>query len=79
MAKRQLKIRKVCYVLLTFFLLVVGFLSLRPFPKPSLDNCSKYSGIVVDVLKGDGEGDIVVKLKDRKDYYYINRGIDRIQ
>ncbi|MCM5530261.1 hypothetical protein [Parasegetibacter sp. NRK P23] len=76
MAARQLKIRKVVYVLLTFLFLTFGFLSFRPLPNASADNCISYSGIVTDVLKGDGEADIVVKLKDCKNYYYINRGID---
>ena len=76
MTIKSLKARNIYFVMLTLFVLTFAFLTLRPLPKASLNNCIKYSGVVSDVLEGDGEGDIVVKLKNSNNYYYINRAID---
>lgn len=76
MTVKSLKVRNISFVLLTVFFLAFAFLALRPLPKASLSNCIKYSDVVSEVSKGDGEGDIVVKLKNSNNYYYINRAID---
>ena len=76
MKVKSLKVRNIYFALLTLFVLTFTFFALRPLPKASLSNCIKYSGVVSEILKGDGEGDIVVKLKNSKNYYYINRAID---
>lgn len=75
MTLKSLKVRNIYFAILTLFVLAFVFLALRPLPKASLNNCIKYSGVVSEVLKGDGEGDIVVKLRNSNNYYYINRAI----
>jgi hypothetical protein len=62
------------------FLLVAGLLSLalflfRPLPKATLLNCGRITGQLVQIQEG-GSKDIVFKLKDHNDTYYINRGLE---
>jgi hypothetical protein len=76
MTIKSFKTRNIFTALLTLTILTLVGLALRPLPKASNSNCTKHSGIVAEVLKGDGEGDIVIRLRDNKNYYYINRAID---
>ena len=46
-------------------------------PKASRDNATYVTAFVEEVLKGKGEGDIVLKLRNDPAYYYINRGLER--
>jgi hypothetical protein len=73
---KSIYIRNIFTGVLALTILTFLGLALKPLPKASESNCTKHSGIVSQVLKGDGEGDIVVKLRDDKNYYYINRAID---
>jgi hypothetical protein len=50
---------------------------LRPLPAATKDNCVKYSGLVTSLIADDENGDIVIRLKNDNNYYYINRGIDQ--
>ena len=71
------KVRNITIGFFTVFILTFVFLALQPLPKASLNNCIKYSGLVSDVSKGDGEGDIVISIKNSNNYYYINRAINQ--
>lgn len=68
--------RKVIIATITLAIIIFIVLALRPLPKANKNNCSKFIGIVSQVINGDGEGDIVIKIKKDKNYYYINRAID---
>lgn len=76
MTIKTLKTRNIVSAILIFVFLTFAFLALRPLPKASKTNCIKHTGVVSAVLKGDGEGDIVIKLEHNKNYFYINRAID---
>ncbi len=63
------------------FLLVAGltslaFLLFRPLPKATPQNCGRITGQVVQIREG-GTKDIVFKLRNDDDTYYINRGLER--
>lgn len=49
-------------------------LALRPIVQPVPQDCIVVSGEVAVVYEGGGPFDIQVRLKDDKNYYYINRG-----
>ncbi len=76
MTIKSLKTSNIFSIVLILFFLTFVFLALRPLPKASKTNCDKQSGVVSEVIEGDGEGDIVVKLENDKNYYYINRAVD---
>lgn len=76
MTIKSLKTRNTFSAVLVLFFLAFAFLALRPLPKASKTNCVKHAGVVSEILKGDGDGDIVVKLENDKNYYYINRAVD---
>ncbi|HSN60999.1 MAG TPA: hypothetical protein VLR49_08695 [Ferruginibacter sp.] len=67
---------KVIWATITLAILTFIVLALRPLPKANRSNCSKYSGIVSQIMNGAGEGDIVIKIKSDKNYYYINRATE---
>lgn len=46
-------------------------------PKPTKDNCIGVSAWIDEVEAGEGQGDIVIKVKGDKAHYYINRGLEK--
>lgn len=55
-------------------LLALIFLSLRPLPRATSENCIAVKGEVVKVV---AEGyDLVLTIADNDGYYYINRALD---
>lgn len=57
-------------------LTALAILALRPLPKATAKNCIKHTGTVLQILPGKGKGDIVIKLANDNNFYYINRGLD---
>ncbi len=62
---------------LAFCLFLLVILSFVPIPKATFENCEKITGQVTEIFEGGGESDIVIFLKGDKNYYYINRGLER--
>lgn len=73
---RSSKTVTVSFAVFSIIVLLLAFLSLRPLPKASQKNCVKHTGTVTDVTKGNGKGDIVIKVKNSNNYFYINRAMD---
>ena len=59
---------------LAFF--AVAILALRPVPIPEEKDCLSVTGTVTEVSEG-GVKDVVIRLSGRKEYYYVNRGLER--
>ncbi len=76
MTAKPISLKKILSFISLFIIIVFVLLALRPLPKASLENCAKHAGIVADVTKGGGESDIIIHLKNDKNYYYINRGTE---
>jgi hypothetical protein len=76
MQKKSPSTRKFPSIVMLVCLLLFVFLSVRPLPKASIDNCVRHSGLGSGVLKGEGKGDIVIELDTSTNYFYINRAID---
>lgn len=53
---------------------LAGFL-LRPVPIPPEKECLIVKGVVEQITEGDVK-DIIFKLRDNNNLYYINRGLD---
>lgn len=51
--------------------------TLKPLPQPTPDNCGMVTGEVVKIIEGEGKNDILINLKGDKNYYYVNRGLER--
>lgn len=56
-------------------LIVCAFLLAQPLPRATMENCIKHQGAVESVSDGPS-GDIVIKLKNDRTSYYINRGVE---
>jgi len=76
MSSKSTSLKKTLSYFSLFIIIAFVFLALRPLPKANPEDCAKHTGIVADVTKGAGEGDIIIHLKNDKNYYYINRGTE---
>ncbi|MBD0254564.1 MAG: hypothetical protein ICV83_02495 [Cytophagales bacterium] len=68
--------RQTVLSLLVAGLISLTFLLFRPLPKATLLNCGRVTGQLVQIQEG-GTKDIVFKLRNDNDTYYINRGLER--
>jgi hypothetical protein len=57
-------------------LFAVAILSLRPVSIPEERDCLTARGIVTEISEG-GVKDLVIRLSGRKEYFYVNRGLER--
>lgn len=65
------------FIGLSFFLLcAIAMVIARPVPIVSEDEALIQEGIVSDIYEG-GVKDIVFKLENNSDIFYINRGLER--
>lgn len=65
------------FIGLSFFLLcAIALVIARPVPIVSEDKAIIQEGIVSDIYEG-GVKDIVFKLENNNDIFYINRGLER--
>src|SRR5690606_25066073 len=55
--------------------IVFAAFTLRPVPIPAEKDCLVVTGVVEQITEG-GVKDIVFKLKDNNNLYYINRGLE---
>ena len=76
MTAKPILLKKILSFISLLITIVFVLFALRPLPKASLENCAAHTGIVAEVTKGGGEGDIIIHLKNDKNYYYINRGTE---
>ncbi|MBK8086801.1 MAG: hypothetical protein IPK31_01845 [Chitinophagaceae bacterium] len=76
MTAKPISLKKILSFISLFIIIVFVLLALMPLSKASLENCATHTGIVADVTKGGGKGDIIIHLKNDKNYYYINRGTE---
>ena len=76
MKRHLLKTRNILFIFSVLLFLTLFVFAIRPLPKATSNNCIIHSGIVAKVEQGDGKGDIIVKLNENKNYFYINRGLD---
>ena len=73
---RSFSLKRFFIALIILALIVLVFLSLAPLPKATMGNCESHNGQVAKVARGDGDGDIVIRLVNDENYYYINRAIN---
>ena len=76
MTSKSTSLKKIFSFISLFIIIAFALLALRPLPKARLENCTKQTGIVAEVTEGGGVGDIIIHLKNDKNYYYINRGTE---
>ena len=75
MSSPSRSVKKPVILLAIAGLIVFAFLLVQPLPKATKENCTAHEGAVASVSNGSS-GDIVIRLKDDKHFYYINRGVE---
>src|SRR5688500_12363831 len=73
MSFRYTSLKKPEILFIIVGLVVFAFLLVQPLPPATMENCVKHEGAVESVSDGPS-GDIVIRLKNHKASYYINRG-----
>lgn len=59
-----------------FVFIILAAMTLKPVPMVSEKECLSQVGIVSEVFEG-GTLDVVIRLKDNDERFYINRGLER--
>lgn len=52
-------------------------LAMRPVPAAAVQNVKSISGKIIKVSEDGGPGDIMIRLKNDRRTYYLNRGMDQ--
>ena len=67
---------KIIYIAAATALLLIFILTFRPIVNPKMDQCSKYSGILLKAKSDSVNKDIYFRLDNTEIRFYINRGLE---
>ncbi|MGK7397689.1 MAG: hypothetical protein ACNS62_24155 [Candidatus Cyclobacteriaceae bacterium M3_2C_046] len=69
-------IKKLRFLIFFALILSMAFFVLKPVPIPSEEECLAATGTVFVIREG-GEKDIFIRLNERDELFYVNRGLER--
>jgi len=69
--------RRVLVALSVLAFVGIVLMALRPVPAPNRSNTRYVESEVSEVYEGEGENDIVIKLRGQDGSFYINRGLEK--
>jgi hypothetical protein len=68
--------KKAFWIISFLFILLIFILTFRPIVNPKMDQCSKYSGILLKARSDTVNKDIFFRLDNTEKRFYINRGLE---
>lgn len=72
----NIKKTKFKVLVLSLGIFTLAFLSFRPIINPTLEDCEKMEGTIIEPFISPKNGDIYFKIKESKKHFRINNGLE---